>query len=189
MLPWLVLFLKFLNWDVLIFVLSILVKECRAQESYQNSESFCLNLQVIVQELRESGIFTSVVSAAHTNISKDEFLSSIESSNTTRGIESRGISSRKIGNSGESQATARKVLETALTDSFAVPPLSPPSMTDIHLDIQNPLLFTATLFLLSLPSLSYDWKNSLLRRVKMDEVSDGGGEAKRLNKVVDGSRI
>ncbi|KAE9455914.1 hypothetical protein C3L33_12190, partial [Rhododendron williamsianum] len=90
---------------------------------------------VIVQELRESGVFTSVVAAAHTNLSKDEFLSSIESSNTSRGIESRGISSRQIGNSGESQATARKVLETALTDSYAVPPLSPPSMTDIHLDI------------------------------------------------------
>ncbi|KAF7144755.1 hypothetical protein RHSIM_Rhsim04G0108000 [Rhododendron simsii] len=90
---------------------------------------------VIVQELRESGVFTSVVAAAHTNLSKDEFLSSIESSNTSRGIESRGISSRKIGNSRESQATARKVLETALTDSYAVPPLSPPSMKDIRLDI------------------------------------------------------
>ncbi|KAI8559096.1 hypothetical protein RHMOL_Rhmol04G0148100 [Rhododendron molle] len=90
---------------------------------------------VIVQELRESGAFTSVVAAAHTNLSKDEFLSSIEGSNTSRGVESRGISSRKIGNSGESQATARKVLETALTDSYAVPPLSPPNMTDIHLDI------------------------------------------------------
>lgn len=92
-------------------------------------------MQVIVQGLRESGVFTSVVAAAHTNLSKDEFLSSIESSNTTRAIESRGISSRKIGNSGESQATVRKVLETAETDSYAVPPLSPPSMNDNHLDI------------------------------------------------------
>jgi len=91
---------------------------------------------VIVQGLRESGVFTSVVAAAHANLSKDEFLSSIESSNTSRSaIESRGISSRKIGNSGESQATARKVLETADTYSYAVPPLSPPSMYDIHLDI------------------------------------------------------
>ncbi|GFS36956.1 elongation defective 1 protein [Actinidia rufa] len=89
---------------------------------------------VIVQGLRESGVFSSAIAAAQTTISKDNFLLSMESSNTSRAIESIGISSRKISNSRESQSTARKILETAETDSHAIPPLSPPSMDDIHLD-------------------------------------------------------
>ncbi|PSS33539.1 Glycosyltransferase-like KOBITO [Actinidia chinensis var. chinensis] len=89
---------------------------------------------VIIQGLREFGIFSSAIAAAQTTLSKDKFLLSIESSNTSRAIESMGISSRKIGNIRESQATARKVLETAENDSHAIPPLSPPSMDNVHLD-------------------------------------------------------
>ncbi|KAA8518080.1 hypothetical protein F0562_015554 [Nyssa sinensis] len=90
---------------------------------------------VIVQGLRESGIFSSVIASVQTALSKDKFLSSTESSNTSRAIDSGGIYSRKIGKSKESQATARKVLEIAETDSFAIPPLSPPGLDDIHFEI------------------------------------------------------
>ncbi|THG14776.1 hypothetical protein TEA_027321 [Camellia sinensis var. sinensis] len=89
---------------------------------------------VIVQGLRESGVLSSVITAAQETLSKDKFLSSVESSNTSRAaIDSRGISSRKIGIDRESQATARRVLEIAETNvSHAMPPLSPPQMDDIH---------------------------------------------------------
>ncbi|XP_042514535.1 glycosyltransferase-like At2g41451 [Macadamia integrifolia] len=84
----------------------------------------------IVKGLRESGVFRSVIASAQTTISKETFLSSVESSNSTRGTGSNLMSSRKFGRSGESQATARKVLDVADTDSHmeAVPPLSPPGM-------------------------------------------------------------
>lgn len=92
---------------------------------------------VIIQSLRESGVFSSVIeSAMQTSVSKDNFLKSIESSNSSREIASGVISSRKIGNSGESQATARKVLEITEDDSHpsAIPPLSPPGLHDFHID-------------------------------------------------------
>ncbi|XP_010264117.1 PREDICTED: glycosyltransferase-like At2g41451 [Nelumbo nucifera] len=87
----------------------------------------------IVQGLRESGIFSSVIASAQTTLSKDKFLSSIESSNSSRVMESVAISSRKISGGRESQATGRKVLETIDTaHTAAVPPLSPPEMDDFH---------------------------------------------------------
>ncbi|KAK3021334.1 hypothetical protein RJ639_047077 [Escallonia herrerae] len=89
----------------------------------------------IIQGLRQSGVFGSVITSAQTSLSKDNFLSSIESGNTTSAVDSRVISSRKIGNTGEFQSTARKVLEFADADSLAIPPLSPPEMDDIHLDV------------------------------------------------------
>ncbi|GLT71016.1 hypothetical protein SLA2020_430610 [Shorea laevis] len=92
---------------------------------------------VIIQGLRESGIFSSVIiSAMQTSESKDNFLKSIESSNSSRGTTSGVISSRKIGNSGESQATARRVLETKEVAShlLAIPPLSPPGLLGFHID-------------------------------------------------------
>ncbi|XP_043723439.1 glycosyltransferase-like At2g41451 [Telopea speciosissima] len=90
----------------------------------------------IVKGLRESGVFSSVIASAQTTISKEKFLSSVESSNSTRGSGSKLMSSRKFGSSGESQATARKVLEITDTDSHmeAVPPLSPPGMDDIGME-------------------------------------------------------
>lgn len=92
---------------------------------------------MIIQGLRESGIFSSVIiSAMQTSESKDNFLKSIESSNSSRGTTSGVISSRKIGNSGESQATARRVLETKEVAShlLAIPPLSPPGLLGFHID-------------------------------------------------------
>ena len=92
-----------------------------------------LYLQVIIQGLRNSGIFSSVISSAVQNtLAKDQFLSSVESSNSSRPIKSRVISSRKIGinRGGDSQAAARRVLEFLddLSDLSAMPPLSPPSL-------------------------------------------------------------
>ena len=53
-------------------------------------------LQVIVQELRESGVFSSLIASAQTTLSKDKSVS-IESSNSSRKLESGDVSSRKIG--------------------------------------------------------------------------------------------
>lgn len=109
----------------------ILLKRCMVQDKLK-----CLSfyLQVIIQGLRNSGIFSSVISSAVQNtLAKDQFLSSAESSNSSRRIESGGLSSRKVGiNRGDSQATARKVLEIVdnLSDLSAIPPLSPPSLDE-----------------------------------------------------------
>lgn len=86
---------------------------------------------VIVQGLREAGVFTSVVESASTPLSKDKFLSSIESSNSTRNDESV-VSSRKMGKTTESQATARRVLEfpDAAIHEAAIPPLPAPGVDD-----------------------------------------------------------
>ncbi|XP_027350150.1 glycosyltransferase-like At2g41451 [Abrus precatorius] len=84
---------------------------------------------VIIQSLRETGVFNSVIAkAAQTALSKDNFLKTVDSSNSTRNGRSEMISSRKIDAGGLSQATARRILEV-VNDSFpsAVPPLSPPS--------------------------------------------------------------
>ncbi|CAL0326619.1 unnamed protein product [Lupinus luteus] len=83
---------------------------------------------VIVQNLRESGVFSSVIAKAA------ETTSSVESSNSTRNGNSRSVSSRKIDAGGLSEATARRVLE--VIDSSlpsAIPPLSPP--TPLHSDL------------------------------------------------------
>ncbi|KAK9291022.1 hypothetical protein L1049_009205 [Liquidambar formosana] len=87
---------------------------------------------VIIQGLRQSGVFSSVIVSAQATLSKEKFLSSVESSNSSKETRSEAISSRKIGNSGESQAIARKALEFTETAShaLAIPPLSPPSMDD-----------------------------------------------------------
>ncbi|CAO2816204.1 unnamed protein product [Amaranthus hypochondriacus] len=85
---------------------------------------------VIVQGLRESGIFTSIIESASTSISKDKFLSSIESSNSTRRDKSV-VSSRKMSRKTESQATARRVLQfTDVIHEAAVPPLPAPDAND-----------------------------------------------------------
>ncbi|KAK7285659.1 hypothetical protein RJT34_20437 [Clitoria ternatea] len=90
---------------------------------------------VIIQSLRESGAFSSVIAkASETTLSKEKFLESVESSNATRNARSETISSRKIDAGGFSQATARRTLEV-IDDSFpsAIPPLSPPSHEDADL--------------------------------------------------------
>ncbi|XP_057982668.1 glycosyltransferase-like At3g57200 [Malania oleifera] len=94
----------------------------------------------IVRGLRESGVFSSIIASAQATHSKDKLLSR-KWSNSSKTIESEAISTRKIGNKGASQATAREVLEIGETDETdshapAVPPLSPPGMDKLLVDVQ-----------------------------------------------------
>ncbi|KAF2308122.1 hypothetical protein GH714_035501 [Hevea brasiliensis] len=90
---------------------------------------------VIVQGLRESGVFSNVIAMSQTNLT--EFLSSVENSDSSKAAKSVVISSRKIGQNGQSQATARRVLQISNNASFpsAVPPESPPCHEDIQVEI------------------------------------------------------
>lgn len=92
--------------------------------------------QAIIQAMRESGVFSSVIALAEVSLSKDKFLSSIESSNTTRGVKSGIVSSRKMGDNNESEATARRVLECSNDAIYAsaIPPQSPPGLDDVEFD-------------------------------------------------------
>lgn len=75
-------------------------------------------MQVVIQALKESGVFSSVVLSASTNLSKKKFLASMHKSNSSssdslpsKDKESQGISARHL-----------------LGAESAVPPLSPPGM-------------------------------------------------------------
>ncbi|KDP26203.1 hypothetical protein JCGZ_22449 [Jatropha curcas] len=85
----------------------------------------------VVQALRESGVFVNAIAMAQTNLT--DFLNS----NTSKKAKSGAISSQKIGENGESQATARRVLQLSNDASFpsAVPPQSPPGLEDTQLAI------------------------------------------------------
>ncbi|XP_042060959.1 glycosyltransferase-like KOBITO 1 [Salvia splendens] len=85
----------------------------------------------IIQGLRESGIFGSIIASAQGSLSKENFLSSIESSNSSRASASRLLGSRKIGRDRVSQSAARKALHRDISsDESAIPPLSPPLMDE-----------------------------------------------------------
>lgn len=88
-------------------------------------------IQVIIEGLKESGVFTSVIAKAHATLSRDKFLASIESSNSSRTSGSQSQPPRKIGRKTQnhSQATVRKALEFTEFHQVAVPPLSPPGPT------------------------------------------------------------
>ncbi|XP_019185961.1 PREDICTED: glycosyltransferase-like KOBITO 1 isoform X1 [Ipomoea nil] len=85
---------------------------------------------VIIQGLKESGVFGTIIASAQKSLSKDKFLASIEKGNSSRAVASQSLPSRKIGRSQDSQVTARKTLQMAPFESHepAVPPLSPPGM-------------------------------------------------------------
>ncbi|KAL4341404.1 hypothetical protein GQ457_08G010430 [Hibiscus cannabinus] len=87
---------------------------------------------VIIQGLRESGVFSSVIANAPSTISKEKFLASIDSSNSSRVVPLASHASRKIGRNRQHQPSVRKVLEIeagAAYEEAAVPPLSPPAWT------------------------------------------------------------
>ncbi|KAB1224927.1 hypothetical protein CJ030_MR1G014017 [Morella rubra] len=86
----------------------------------------------IIQGLRESSVFSSVIASAPTTLSKDKFFSTIASTNSSRAVASESLPARKIGRSREYQATVRRVLdiESAASYEAAVPPLSPPGLVD-----------------------------------------------------------
>ncbi|KAG8648942.1 hypothetical protein MANES_08G053500v8 [Manihot esculenta] len=90
---------------------------------------------VIIQGLRESGLFRDVIVRAQTN--QTEIFPSVEKSNSGKSAKSGVVSSGKIGENGDSQATARRVLQISDNGSFpsAVPPQSPPGQEDIDVEI------------------------------------------------------
>lgn len=94
---------------------------------------------MIIQGLRDSGVFSSVITAAEqASISKEKFLSSVESSNFSRTTTSdRAFSSRRVGKIDFKATTARRVLEFT-DDSIhpsAIPPRSPPELEDSYIAI------------------------------------------------------
>ncbi|KAG5416378.1 hypothetical protein IGI04_003945 [Brassica rapa subsp. trilocularis] len=76
---------------------------------------------VVIQALKESGVFSSVVSSASSNLSKKQFLASMHKSNSSKTTESEVLTSKDKESQGIS---ARHLLGT----ESAVPPLSPPGM-------------------------------------------------------------
>ncbi|KAF3669514.1 hypothetical protein FXO37_09001 [Capsicum annuum] len=94
-------------------------------------ERFTVKMVVIVQGLRESGVFSSIISSAQESLSRDKFLASFESSNSSKAAASESLPSRKIGRNQHSQA-ARRVLEESVTHfefhEEAIPPRPPPGM-------------------------------------------------------------
>lgn len=86
---------------------------------------FWLACQAIIQGLRESGVFSSVIASAP-KLSKENFLLSIDSSNSTRAAASQSLPSRNTGRVKEHQATTRRILDI----EEAVPPMSPPGIQD-----------------------------------------------------------
>ncbi|GAA0174895.1 glycosyltransferase [Lithospermum erythrorhizon] len=87
---------------------------------------------VIIQGLRESGVFRSVIESAQSSTARDKFLQSIGSNSSSRAVGSLPHTSRKVIRDQKSQATARRTLETIeASHEPAVPPLSPPSLDSI----------------------------------------------------------
>ncbi|KAH0726033.1 hypothetical protein KY284_001898 [Solanum tuberosum] len=86
---------------------------------------------VIVQGLRESGVFSSIVLSAQESLSKDKFLASFESNSSSKAAASESLPSRKIGRNQHSQAARRVLAESGSLFEFhdeAVPPRSPPGI-------------------------------------------------------------
>ncbi|KAK4725478.1 hypothetical protein R3W88_028257 [Solanum pinnatisectum] len=88
----------------------------------------------IVQGLKESGVFVSVIASAHRDIIQDESLSSAGNRNASRYPHITDTFPRKMGRIlVEPQSTARKFVEFSKTDRQAIPPESPPGMDGIDL--------------------------------------------------------
>lgn len=75
----------------------------------------------------------SVIASAQGSLSKESFLASVESSNSSRASSATTVlDSRKIGRDRASHSTARRTLEidSDILHELAVPPLSPPLIDD-----------------------------------------------------------
>ncbi|KAK9069242.1 hypothetical protein SSX86_013358 [Deinandra increscens subsp. villosa] len=97
---------------------------------------------VIIQGLRESGVFSSLISSVQTRLSKETSLSTNEINGTSNAIDATSaVYSRKIGKKQPRKAV-RNVLQAVDTDKYtdkakdtdlmAMPPLPPPVMEKIH---------------------------------------------------------
>ncbi|GKA34816.1 glycosyltransferase-like protein, partial [Tanacetum coccineum] len=88
---------------------------------------------VIMQGLKEAGVFGSLIESAQDSLSKDTTLSSNKISNNSSDVDDAvsGFSSRKIGKR-EPRVAVRNVLQAADTDLLAMPPLSAPLVDNIQ---------------------------------------------------------
>ncbi|MFS7895224.1 hypothetical protein Hanom_Chr00s002531g01701241 [Helianthus anomalus] len=86
---------------------------------------------VIIQGLRESGTFSSLIVSAQTTSSRAELLSSVTHDNTS----SKVFQGKNDDKTTEAGLTGRKVLEVSDIVLSAVPPLSPPTINDDDDDI------------------------------------------------------
>ena len=98
--------------------------------------------QVIVQGLKEAGVFSNALATGHAllekSISKEQFLSSMSNASRTNssvvqivenvnGDKHQTKLKEKVGE-GETQLASRRLLETSVHTVAAVPPLAPPSL-------------------------------------------------------------
>ncbi|RAL53842.1 hypothetical protein DM860_004313 [Cuscuta australis] len=91
---------------------------------------------VIIQGLKESGVFGSIITSAQKSLARDTFLASVKrvGNYSERAVASQSLPSRKIGRNHQASqvVTARKTLQMTATEAPlvaqlpAVPPLSPP---------------------------------------------------------------
>ncbi|XP_076958418.1 glycosyltransferase-like At2g41451 [Bidens hawaiensis] len=87
---------------------------------------------VIIQGLKEAGVFSSLISDVQTSLYKDALLSSNEVTNNSSNADAMsGVTSRKIGKK-QPRMTVRNVLQATDTDLQAMPPLPAPVMEKIH---------------------------------------------------------
>lgn len=100
-----------------------------------NAQLLSFLVQAIVQGLRESGVFTSVIAAGQPSVNEKllRMKTDAQSQNVTR---PGNLPSKQI-RSSDSKASARKLLQAAGLafrdmDVTAVPPLSPPGLDDVH---------------------------------------------------------
>lgn len=95
--------------------------------------------QAIIQGLRESGVFSTIIASAPSALSKDKFLTSISNGTSPKTVASESLPSQKARIRKEHQATARRILQIEANASAlhvaAVPPLSPPGMDDQTLHV------------------------------------------------------
>ncbi|MQL89177.1 hypothetical protein Taro_021749 [Colocasia esculenta] len=90
----------------------------------------------IIQGLRESGVFRSVIASSRKNFNEKLFTSTENPSNSTSS-EDLNLATRNSNTAGragirESDAASRKILEALDSFAAAVPPLSPPALEDFH---------------------------------------------------------
>lgn len=85
-----------------------------------------------MQDLKETGVYASLIDSVQTSLSNDTYMSHNKIiSNSSKAIDAAvGISSRKIGKK-KSQMAVRNVLEPVDTGLLAMPPLPSPVMDDI----------------------------------------------------------
>nr|GEW20231.1 glycosyltransferase-like At2g41451 [Tanacetum cinerariifolium] len=88
---------------------------------------------VIMQGLKEAGVFGSLIESAQNSLSKDTTFSSYEISNNSSDVDDAvsAFSSRKIGKR-EPRVAVRNVLQAADTGLLAMPPLSAPLVDNIQ---------------------------------------------------------